>query len=99
MNPELIPVLVDILLELSHSGVQIFLATHSEIIASYFAVNREKVDNVMFYTLYKVGRRIMADLGDRFDLLVPNNLMTEPVRLYEKQIEKGLGGNYRYAVY
>ena len=93
LNPELIPILVDILLELTRTGVQIFLATHSEILASYFAVNREKSDNVMFYTLYKLDGRIVADLGDRFDLLVPNNLMTEPVRLYEKQIEKGLGGN------
>ncbi|MDR1135793.1 MAG: ATP-binding protein [Clostridiales Family XIII bacterium] len=33
------------------------------------------------------------DKDDRFDLLVPNNLTSEPVRLYEKQIEKGLGGN------
>lgn len=92
LNPELIPVLVDILLELSRNGVQIFIATHSEILASYFSVNQQKDDSVMFYSLYKDGQgQIKADSNDRFDLLEQNKLTEEPVKLYEKQIEKGLG--------
>ena len=93
LNPELVPILVDILLELSRNGVQIFLATHSEILSSYFAVNREKGDSVMFYSLYKDGEQIKADVNDRFDLLEPNNLTLEPVKLYEKKLERGPGGN------
>jgi len=92
LNPELIPVLVDILLELSRSGVQIFIATHSEILASYFYVNKLQGDDVMFYSLYKDEQgQIKADSNDRFDLLYPNKLTEEPVKLYEKQIAKGLG--------
>jgi predicted ATP-dependent endonuclease of OLD family len=93
LNPELVPVLVDILLELSREGVQIFIATHSGLLASYFAVSRQKGDMVMFYSLYRAGERIECDKDDRFDLLSPNTLMDEPVRLYEKQIVRGLGGN------
>ena len=93
LNPELIPELVDILLELSRNGVQIFIATHSEILASYFAVNRENSDDVIFISLYKSGEQIKANTSDRFDLLEPNNLTAEPVKLYEKEIEKGLNGN------
>jgi len=93
LNPELIPELVDILLELSRNGVQIFIATHSEILASYFAVNRQKGDSVMFYSLYRDGEQIKANASERFDILEPNNLTAEPVKLYEKEIEKGLGGN------
>jgi len=93
LNPELIPELVDILLELSRNGVQIFIATHSEILASYFAVNRENSDDVIFISLYKSGEQIKANTSDRFDLLDPNNLTAEPVKLYEKEIEKGLNGN------
>ncbi|MCL1865198.1 MAG: AAA family ATPase [Spirochaetes bacterium] len=93
LNPELVPALVDILLELSRNGVQIFIATHSEILASYFAVNRKKDDSVMFYSLYKDGDQIKTNIGDRFDLLEPNNLTAEPVKLYKKEIERGLGGN------
>ena len=93
LNPNLVSILVDILLELARNGVQIFLATHSEILASYFSVNRNKGDKVMFYSLYKNESEIVADTNDRFDLLEPNNLTFEPVRLYERKLERGAGGN------
>jgi hypothetical protein len=93
LNPELVPILVDILLELSRNGVQVFIATHSQILSEYFAVSRQKGDTVFFYSLYKDGEQIKYDKDDRFDLLVPNNLTSEPVRLYEKQVENGLDGN------
>jgi predicted ATPase len=93
LNPELIPILVDILLELSRNGVQIFISTHSEILASYFAVNRQAGDSVMFTALYKDGEQIKATTSDRFDLLEPNNLTAEQIKLYEKEIVKGLNGN------
>jgi AAA15 family ATPase/GTPase len=91
LNPELIPVLVDVMLELSRNGVQIFLATHSEILASYFAVNRQKGDSVMFHSLYKDGEQIKVDSNDRFDLLEPNKLTEEPLKLYEKELDKTFG--------
>jgi AAA15 family ATPase/GTPase len=91
LNPELVPVLVDILLELSRSGVQIFLATHSEMLSSYFDTLRKSGDKVMFYSLYKDGEQIKADSNDRFDLLNPNKLTEEPVKLYEKKLDKVLG--------
>ncbi|MDR1245711.1 MAG: AAA family ATPase [Clostridiales Family XIII bacterium] len=93
LNPELVPILVDILLELSRNGVQIFIATHSEILAEYFAVLHEKSkgDEVKFFSLYKYGDRIRHDNGDRFDLLNPNKLIDEPVRLYEKRLDKVFG--------
>jgi predicted ATPase len=91
LNPELMSLLVDILLELSRNGVQVFIATHSEILASYFAVNRQNDKEVLFISLYKDGESIKADADERFDLLRPNNLTAEPVKLYEKELEKGLG--------
>jgi len=91
LNPELMSMLVEILLELQRGGVQIFLATHSEILASYFDVLRKDSDNVMFYSLYKDEEKIKVDSNDRFDLLTPNTLTAEQVKLYEKEIEKGLG--------
>ncbi|GHV78767.1 hypothetical protein AGMMS49944_05580 [Spirochaetia bacterium] len=91
INPELMSVLVDILLELQRGGVQVFIATHSEILASYFAVNRKTDNEVMFYSLFKDGEQIRYDKSDRFDLLSPNTLTAEQVNLYEREIEKGLG--------
>ncbi|OAV67444.1 cytochrome c biogenesis protein CcmA [Bacteroidales bacterium Barb6XT] len=91
INPELMSVLADILLELQRGGVQIFIATHSEILASYFDVKRKDSDSVMFYSLYKDGRQIKADKNEKFNLLKPNHLTAEQVKLYECEIEKGLG--------
>jgi predicted ATPase len=92
LNPELIPLLVDILLELSRHNVQIFIATHSELLASYFSVNQQRNDDVMFHSLYKDKQgQIKADSNSRFDLLEQNKLTEEPVKLYEEQIKKGLG--------
>jgi predicted ATPase len=95
LNPELVPVLVDILLRLSRSGVQIFIATHSEILAEYFAVLRKKSkgDEVKFFSLYKDGEQIKYDADSRFDLLRPNNLMAESAKVYELEIERGFGDN------
>jgi predicted ATP-dependent endonuclease of OLD family len=91
LNPELVPKLVEILLELSRNGVQIFLATHSEILSSYFSVLKKKEDSVMFYSLYKDGGRIKYDSNDRFDLLNPNKLTEAPIDLYKKKLDRGLG--------
>ena len=91
INPELMPSLIDILLCLQRSGVQIFIATHNEILASYFSVLRKKNDEVMFYSLYKDGERIKADKSERFDLLTPNNLTAEQAKLYEKELERTFG--------
>jgi AAA15 family ATPase/GTPase len=92
LNPELVPVLVDALLLLSRNGVQIFIATHSELLADYFLTNSKKGDAVMFFSLYKDGDQIKYDRSDRFDLLNPNKLSDERVRLYEKRLNKAFGG-------
>jgi predicted ATPase len=88
INPDLMSVLVDILLELQRGGVQIFIATHNEILASYFDVNRKDDDCVTFYAFYKDGEAVKADMSDRFDLLEPNHLTNEQVKLYEREVEK-----------
>ncbi|MDR0295477.1 MAG: AAA family ATPase [Prevotellaceae bacterium] len=91
LNPEHISVLVDILLELSRNGVQIFLATHSGILASYFAANRKRSDKVLFHSLYKDNGQVKVDSSNRFDLLEPNTLTDAEVNLYMKEVETGLG--------
>jgi AAA15 family ATPase/GTPase len=90
INPELMSVLVNILLELQRGGVQIFLATHSEILASYFDVKREDSDSVMFYSLYKDkdDEQIKVDKNEKFGLLEPNFLTTEQVKLYKEEVKK-----------
>jgi predicted ATP-dependent endonuclease of OLD family len=91
LNPILISTLADIIIKLARNGVQVFIATHSEMLASYFAVLTQGGDQIMFYSLYKEGEEVKYDSNDRFDLLNPNNLTAEPIKLYEQQLDKGLG--------
>ena len=53
LHPKLIPVLVDLLLEISREGVQIFLATHEYRLARYFDLKKENQEEVVFHNLYR----------------------------------------------
>lgn len=53
LNPELYPLVANILLELQKNGVQIFIATHSYNFAKYLEIRRSKKEQVMFHNLYK----------------------------------------------
>jgi AAA15 family ATPase/GTPase len=91
LNPELMPKLVEILLELSRSGVQIFLATHSEFLANEFFVSSNDDDSLKYFSLYKdESGSIKADTDRRFDLLNPNRLTETSVEQYKRELDKGL---------
>jgi len=60
INPELYPLVAEILLELQKNGVQIFLATHSYNFAKYLEVRRTNKEQVMLHNLYK-SRNLFLD--------------------------------------
>jgi AAA15 family ATPase/GTPase len=94
LNPELVPVLVDILFELQRGGVQVFVATHSKMLANEFSISCESGDEVKFFSLYKADNgTIKVDTDERFDLLQPNKLTEASVAQYEREIERGLCGH------
>lgn len=53
LNPELFPIVVDILLELEKAGIQIFIATHSYNLAKWFEIRRARNEQVQYHNLYK----------------------------------------------
>ena len=75
LNPKLIPTLVDILLELSRNGVQIFIATHDYNFARYFDVRKNKDIPVAFHNLSKSANgQITCDSSPEY-LKLPFNLL------------------------
>lgn len=60
LNPELYPLVAEILLELQKNGVQVFLATHSYNFAKYLEIRRTNKEQVMFHNLYK-GHNLLPD--------------------------------------
>ncbi|WP_026673778.1 AAA family ATPase [Alkalihalobacterium bogoriense] len=87
INPELIPVLVDILLELQRSGVQVFIATHNYNLAKYFEIKRKKDHKVKFHHLYKTNDGVQADSSDYFGELPNNPIIEADTELLDQVIE------------
>lgn len=68
LNPELYPLVAEILLELQQNEVQIFVATHSYNFAKYLEIRRKRKEQVMFHNLYKGN----SDLPDELTEVFPN---------------------------
>ena len=66
LNPELYPLVSEILLELEKNGVQIFLATHSYNFAKYLEIRRTSKEQVMFHNLYKGNTELSEQLRETF---------------------------------
>lgn len=64
LNPELYPLVAEILLELQKNGVQIFLATHSYNLAKYLEIRRTEQEQVMFHNLYQYQEHLPEELKD-----------------------------------
>lgn len=75
LNPKFLPTLVDCLLELSRHDVQIFLGTHSYLLAKYFDVKRQNNDALKFHSLYQKKNDIACETGDTFVDLKHNAIM------------------------
>ncbi|MDR0999714.1 MAG: ATP-binding protein [Clostridiales bacterium] len=76
LNPELVPVLVDVLLELSRNGVQIFVATHSYDVSRWFELNKKSSDALRYFSLRKEGDRVVADVADDY-VSLPNSAIED----------------------
>lgn len=88
INPELMPVLVDLLLELERNGVQVFLATHSYNVAKYFEVKRDKQDDVLYHYLYKTDHGVKAESHAYFGELEHNPIVEADAKLLDEVIEE-----------
>jgi len=75
LNPELVPVLVDILLELAQSGVQIFIATHDYTLARYFDIRQDKDIPVMFHNFTKNDKGLISCVSSAEYVKIPDNLL------------------------
>lgn len=60
LNPELYPLVAEVLLELQKNGVQIFVVTHSYNFAKYLEIRRTSKEQVVFHNLYK-SRNFLSD--------------------------------------
>jgi hypothetical protein len=92
LNPELVPVLVDILLGLSRNEVQIFIATHDYNLARYFDVCKDKSVPVMFHILAKEDDgRITCNSSPDYIRLPGNHLEKASADLFKAVLSDAMG--------
>jgi len=87
INPKLLPTIVDILLELSRNGVQIFLATHEYNLMKYFSLKKKDTDNVAFINFHKTENGVVSEIEDDYTLLENNAIVEANIKLLEDDIE------------
>ena len=88
MNPRLIPALVDILLELSHGSVQIFIATHSYMVAKYLDLRKKDNSDLIFVSMLKEDGVVSTAISESYNALQPNPIETSEEHLYQEVVKK-----------
>lgn len=91
LNPELYPLVANILLQLQKNGVQIFIATHSYNFAKYLEIRKSRNEQVLFHNLY----RGTSDIPDNMksDFPEENNRKDEVYSISAYKMED-LGPNH-----
>lgn len=92
LNPKIMRIIVEILLELQRMGVQIFLATHEYVILKEFDLQKKKGDEVKFHSLYrdeKTGEIKIHSTEEYLDIH-PNSIAETFADLYDRTIEKAI---------
>lgn len=90
LNPQIIPTIVEILIELSKNGVQIFIATHDYLFAKYMEVMTES-DNIIFHAFYKEDDKIKCESNKEFRNLKNNLIISTFDKLLEQVFDLDLG--------
>jgi AAA15 family ATPase/GTPase len=90
LNPELVPILVDVLLMLSQNGVQIFIATHSDFLCKWLELKTSDSNSaeIKFFSLYKEGVGIGAETSKNYRSLTHNSIIEQSVELYNEHLRR-----------
>ena len=95
LNPKLMRILVEILVDLSRKGQQIILATHEYVLLKWFdlLVDREKGDRIAFHTLYKNQdtNEIEVKTVDNYLAVIPNAITETYKDITKEQVRQTLG--------
>lgn len=94
MNPKLMKLLVEILLELSRNGQQIILATHDYVLLKWFdlLVNKGQGDHIRFHSLSTENGQVVVQSADDYRQLNSNAIANTFNDLYDEEIKRSLGG-------
>ncbi len=92
LNPSMIPLVVEVILELEKLGVQVFVATHSYELLKEFELQR-KEHSLRFYSLFfDENGKIELSKAETYQALFPNKIADQFARMYDLEIDRAMGG-------
>ena len=94
MNPGLIGTLMNFLLELQRGGVQVFIATHSYVVAKELDLRTKDGDDLMFHSFHREENsgEIVSSTASTFHDIHPDPISDTFTDLYDRQVSRSLGG-------
>lgn len=93
LNPKLMKLLVQILLELSRNGQQIILATHDYFLLKWLDLEMSKTDHVLYHALYRgANGEICVESAEDYRSISPNAIADTFNDLTKEQVNKKMGG-------
>ena len=93
LNPGLLTVVVDALLQLQRTGVQVLLATHEYAVLKELELLAEDSDNVRFHALYRDSTGELACESSSQPFMLQHDPIGESYRLlYDRVIERAASG-------
>ncbi len=95
MNPKLMRLFVEILLELSRNGQQIVIATHDYVFLKWFDLLKDeaKEDHIKFHSLFKnaTSNKIEISSVDDYNVISKNSIADTFSDLYDEDLKRALG--------
>lgn len=94
INPVLMRLLVECLLELTRNGQQIIIATHDYVLLKWFdlLMDESKGDHISYHALYRDDdSEIAKQTTDNYKMLSENSISQTYSNLYNAEIKRSLG--------
>ena len=96
LNPKLLTVVVDALLQLQRCGVQVLIATHEYAILKELELLKKEDDDVRFHALYRDSNgAVSCESANRPFQLAHSAIAEAFTSLYDREIERSLGSGGR----
>ena len=95
LNPQLMKLLVQAMLELSRKGQQIVLTTHDYVLLKWFdlLIKKDSGDHIRFHALSRGNEDIDIQSADDYRQLNCNAIVNTFSDLYDEEIKRSLGGD------
>ncbi|MFH0798891.1 MAG: AAA family ATPase [Pseudomonadota bacterium] len=94
LNPKMFGVLMEIILQLQRSGIQVFMATHDYVILKELDLRKKEADKIVYHSLYGDDTgQIKCQTATRYLDIHPNAIAQTFADLYDREVKRTMGGS------